>query len=245
MKTYVQFIRSKIAEDLIDRDPYAFAILSKIAQRARRTNDPVSGLKVGEAMIGRKEFTLFRHSMSEKNYRNALVRLQKYGFVAYNGTKKGTIVRLINSDIYDINGPTEGPWLGPTGGQQGANRGPTGGQQGATNNNDKNVNNGKNGNYDPDLRLTVLNVRGEKVEGTLGEILNGIFSRYPGNANFHDRPAVAHFIMANPDYPLSMAVSREISQDERGIPSRNIQNFINNPPDELQVRSWFKRNNNE
>jgi len=242
MRTFVQFIRGKAAEDLLFRDPNSFIILSVVAQRARRIDDHVSGLKTGEAMIGRTEFSQHRYSISQQNYRSALKRLEKYGFVTTKPTRQGTIVKLLNLDIYDINDTTNQHTeqhtanTRPTHDQHTANTQPT------TNKNVNKVNNGKKEKfYNPDHIVSVINTVGKLVEAPLGKILDGIFGRYPGNANTTDRNDVAYFLTEHPDYPFCIAVDREIAQNSAGVPSRNIRNFLNDPPDRSQVMGWFER----
>ena len=49
-------------------------------------------------------------------------------------------------------------------------------------------------------------------------------------------------ILATPATRLSsLAVSREAEQAKNGVTPRNIRNFILDPPDKVQVMSWFER----
>ena len=122
--SFIKFKRS--SEDfkyLIKSRPTAFALLSLIAQRARRTlNHPDPELQMGDALIGDYK----SYGVSRRVYRTDLDYLRKYQFVTTQTTNKGTIARIVKTTIFDINAEER-----PT------NR-PDRGQQEATNNNDKN-----------------------------------------------------------------------------------------------------------
>ncbi len=85
---------------LLERRPTAFALLSLIAVRAKRTvNHPDQSLQIGEAFIGDH----LTYGVSEREYRTDKKYLEKYGLVTFKGTKLGTIARLVNAMIFDIN----------------------------------------------------------------------------------------------------------------------------------------------
>lgn len=121
--------RSRAAEELL-KDPKAYVLLSLIALRAWRTNEiSVHGLQIGEALIGDHKSC----GLTEKEYRCAKDRLKRGGFATFRGTNKGTIAKLINSSVFDINPEEEGEQKG----EPRANQGRTRGEQGATNKKDK------------------------------------------------------------------------------------------------------------
>ena len=100
---FIKFNRnaSKYFEMCADR-PTAFLLLSLIANRARRTNekDLMVELEIGEALIG----DYCSYGATESIYRTDKEYLLKHGFILTTRTdRKGTIVRLIDSDIFDIN----------------------------------------------------------------------------------------------------------------------------------------------
>lgn len=98
-KTFYKAIRSRDHEELLRR-PNEYALLSLIAYRARRTNGfSVDNLRPGEALIGDYEAC----GLTRRKYRTALENLKKWGFLTIKPTNKGTIARLINSNIFDIN----------------------------------------------------------------------------------------------------------------------------------------------
>jgi hypothetical protein len=149
MKGYIQLKRGTDTEELM-KHPECFLLLTLIAYRARRTNDGFNPerLDIGQALIG--DFKSIGLT-SEKVYRTAKKKLQEWNFVAFQGTNKGTVATLLNSNVYDINGDDEGDQNGGQGadegrprGDQGATEGRAGGGQGATNKNVKNGNNAKN-----------------------------------------------------------------------------------------------------
>lgn len=92
--------RSKATEELL-KDRNAWTLLSLIAYRARRTNEfNIHNLDPGEALIG--DFKSCGLT-TRQEYREALKRLVNWKFVTIRTTNKGTIVKLINSNIFDIN----------------------------------------------------------------------------------------------------------------------------------------------
>jgi len=98
-KPFYKIIRSQETLDLL-KHPYEFTLLALIAYRARRyCNLKTNGLETGEAMIGDYQTI----GLSRQQYRTALKNLEKWGFLTTKSTNKGTIVKLINSTVCDIN----------------------------------------------------------------------------------------------------------------------------------------------
>ncbi len=97
--SWVKFKRSKATEELL-KDHNAWALLSLIAYRARRTNEfNIHNLKPGEALIGDHEAC----GLTQREYRTAKKNLEMWNLATFKATNKGTIAKLINSDIFDIN----------------------------------------------------------------------------------------------------------------------------------------------
>jgi hypothetical protein len=123
MKKFIQMIKSQETIELM-RDRNAFVLLAQIACRAKRTNEfSVHHLDKGEALIGDYK----KIGLTRGQYREATNRLTKYGFITIRTTNKGTIAKLINSEVFDINEEVE---------QSPAQ--PSNHHQTTTNNNDKN-----------------------------------------------------------------------------------------------------------
>lgn len=102
-KGFIKFNRnsSKYFRMLEER-PTAFLLLSLIANRARRTNekDLMIDLEIGEALIG----DFFAYGVTRAVYRTDKEYLIKNGFIlTTKADRRGTIVKLIDSDIFDIN----------------------------------------------------------------------------------------------------------------------------------------------
>lgn len=74
-------------------------LLSVMATRARRTNCTVTGLNPGECFLG--DFAAL--GLSERQYRTAKKNLEKFGLATFKATNKGTVGKLANTEIYDIN----------------------------------------------------------------------------------------------------------------------------------------------
>ena len=83
---------------------HEIALLSLMACRARRAECPVTRLATGECYLG----DLASMGMAEKQYRTAKKRLHDYGLASFRGSSKGTIGKLLTSDVYDINAIAKG-----------------------------------------------------------------------------------------------------------------------------------------
>ena len=96
---FIKLIRSEHTREL-QKDPNAFTLLSVIAYRARRTNTfNVPNLQLGEALLG--DFK--NYGMTEQEYRTSKTKLKRWGFATFKATSKGTIAKLTDNSIYDIN----------------------------------------------------------------------------------------------------------------------------------------------
>jgi hypothetical protein len=99
-ETWVKVYRGKAAEELMAASPRAYLLLNQIAMRAQRTNTfNRYDLDVGEALLG--DFASLK--MTEGQYRAAKKFLKKHSFATFRTTNKGTIAKLINTEIFDPN----------------------------------------------------------------------------------------------------------------------------------------------
>ena len=89
---YLKLHRSDQALALLSADPKAFNLLTWIAFRASR--------KTGEALIGDWKVM---GATSEAAYRRAKKRLEATGLATFKPTSKGTIAKLVNTQVFDIN----------------------------------------------------------------------------------------------------------------------------------------------
>ena len=97
---FIKLIRSEKTQELLFGDKNCFVLLSVIAYRARRSSSfNVHKLQTGEALIGDFE----NYGLTRQQYRTALEKLKKWDFVTTRATNKGTIAKLLDSSIYDIN----------------------------------------------------------------------------------------------------------------------------------------------
>jgi hypothetical protein len=128
-KSFIKFIRDSEYLEIIKKRPTAFLLLSLIAYRAKRTNDnSFDDLEIGEALIGDYE----AYGVTEQIYRNDKRWLQRGKYVTFRGTTKGTIAKLVNSSVFDVNFEDEERPLERTSEQEKN-------EQGTTNKNDKNA----------------------------------------------------------------------------------------------------------
>jgi len=138
---FIKYIPSEKADWLRKHYRNAFALLSLIAENARRTSDHLDGLQIGDAILGNYEDA----GLTRKEYRNAKNKLIELEFIevvwnpknknlqkrAIKRAIKSEVVCLINSEIWDINPEINVHQMG----HQGAIKGP----QTRTNKNEEEV----------------------------------------------------------------------------------------------------------
>jgi uncharacterized phage protein (TIGR02220 family) len=95
---YIKYNRSEEAENL-HANPMANHLLSIIAYRATRKGNPVKGLEKGECFLG--DFKSI--GMTRSQYRTAISNLISWGYISKRLTNKGTIAKLVNDGVWDIN----------------------------------------------------------------------------------------------------------------------------------------------
>jgi hypothetical protein len=97
------FIKLMRTDDVIEllRFPIALALLTQIALRARRTVEQFNPhhLKLGEALIGDYRSI----GATRQQYRTAKRQLVEWGVITIRVTIKGTIARLSNFQVFDVN----------------------------------------------------------------------------------------------------------------------------------------------
>lgn len=138
--SWLKFHRDRMdGLELLLRHPFALALLTMLAARARYSagRDPGSGveLQVGEALTGRGDSV--KIGASPKQYRVARDQLIKWGFVAMvRATSRamwGTVLKITDTAIYEIvplvEGQAEGQAEGQVEGQGGAKEGPRRGHE--------------------------------------------------------------------------------------------------------------------
>jgi hypothetical protein len=97
---FIKAIRSGVGMEIIAANPNAFVLLYITAQLAQRTTAfNRKNLKPGEAPLGDWK----AYGMSRQQYRTALTYLVKHGFLTINPTTKGTIAKLADTRVFDIN----------------------------------------------------------------------------------------------------------------------------------------------
>lgn len=97
------FIKLNRCEDTLElllKEPNAFLLLCLIAYRARR-NDKfnVKNLGPGEALIGDDGSC----GLTTQMYRTAKEKLAEWNFVTFKTTNKGTVAKMIDTRVWDIN----------------------------------------------------------------------------------------------------------------------------------------------
>ena len=101
---FIKFIKSANTKELMKR-PKCFVLLALIAVHAKRTNElNVHGLTIGEAFIGDHRSI----GLTQQEYRTAKKNLEKFGLATFRGTNRGTIAKLLDKSIFDINSEKNG-----------------------------------------------------------------------------------------------------------------------------------------
>lgn len=103
---FVKLIENSPLRDKILRErPSAFCLLTLVVVRARKAdllddsgNKIQDGIEIGEAMIGDYE----SYGATEQIYRTDKTYLEKLKILTYRPTSKGTIAKLQNRAVYDI-----------------------------------------------------------------------------------------------------------------------------------------------
>ena len=89
-----------LVSELLKKNQNAFILLYFIAIRAwRGPGISPRGRGIGEALIG----DYLAMGMEETPYRTAKKNLKKMGFITTKSTSKGTIAKLINTELFDPN----------------------------------------------------------------------------------------------------------------------------------------------
>src|SRR5690349_12473470 len=96
---FIKLNRSDKLDALLRNDPNAFALLTYIAINARRTYCPITKLQPGETLLNDPAAC----GLTYQQYRYALQRLKTYDFTTSRTTNRGTILKLKDTTIYDIN----------------------------------------------------------------------------------------------------------------------------------------------
>ena len=135
MTNYYQTLRTEENLELM-KYPNAYVLLSLIAFRAKRTDKWNGlGLKPGEALIGDYKTI----GLTRQKYRTALQKLKEWQFVTIKTTNKGTIAKITNTMVFNINIEDCNHQTNQTV----TIKQPSSNHQATTNKNDKNVKNEK------------------------------------------------------------------------------------------------------
>ena len=124
-----------LVSEILDKNTHAFVLLFFIAVRAwRGPGVSPRDCEIGEALIG----DYSKMGMTEQKYRTAKKHLEKMGFITTKSTNKGTVAKLINTELFDPNFELGNEQINGqiTSKQRAVN------EQVTTNNNCKNLNNG-------------------------------------------------------------------------------------------------------
>jgi hypothetical protein len=89
-----------LVSEILNKNSNAFILLYFIAMRAwRGPGRSPRDCDMGEALIG----DYSKMGMTQQNYRTAKKHLEKMGFITTRSTTKGTIAKLMNTELFDPN----------------------------------------------------------------------------------------------------------------------------------------------
>jgi len=89
-----------LVSEILNKNSNAFILLYFIAMRAwRGPGRSPRDCDIGEALIG--DYSTM--GMTQQNYRTAKKHLERMGFITTRSTTKGTIAKLINTELFDPN----------------------------------------------------------------------------------------------------------------------------------------------
>ncbi len=161
---FIKLMRTEKTLELM-KNADAFLLASIMAIRARRSNDfNVYDLKAGESLLGDYR----NYGMTERRYRTAKDKLKKWSIATFRTTTRGTIAKLCQTDIYDINAQ-----LGDEqNDERTTNKRRTDDEQETTNKNYNNEKKEKNGNCNPSFSSenkikTFSQIRRERAQAAL------------------------------------------------------------------------------
>jgi hypothetical protein len=99
--SFIKLLRnSPSLNNILSKRPTAFLLLTIIAVRAKRTNiDGPIDMDIGECIIG--DFRSY--GVTVQVYRRDKLFLKRYNFATFRTNSKGTIAKIIDTTIYDIN----------------------------------------------------------------------------------------------------------------------------------------------
>ena len=97
---FIKLMKTEMASDLLECHPNAFLLLTLIAVRARRaTPNLIKNLDICECHIGDYRSC----GLTEQKYRTAKKVLEDNGLATFCATNKGTVAKIMNTAVYDIN----------------------------------------------------------------------------------------------------------------------------------------------
>lgn len=114
---FIKFIPSEKSDWLQENHPNAFLLLCLIAKRARRTSGHPDGLEIGMAQIGDYKSAGIETEKKYRTAKNVLLRLGAIEIIETSRKSKkwatqrainGTLVKILKSDVWDINQEDEG-----------------------------------------------------------------------------------------------------------------------------------------
>lgn len=251
---FIKYIPSEKADWLQENYPNAFLLLCQIAKRARRYNGHIDGLEIGMASIGDYKTAGIE---TEKKYRLAKAVLVQYKLIEIIETRKnckkratkkatnGTLVKLLNSEIWDINSEIEGEREG----EQRATKGrPKGDEQERRKKeermNKENTNISSEGKKLPSKATIVFSFENRKFENILPIDLAGWQSAYPGVEIASELLKMEQWILGNstrsPKTQYRAFITRWLTKAQNDLAFKASKTVNNTKSRKEQVQERFQ-----
>lgn len=216
MSGYIQLVR--VSEDLDDMlaNGYhsEFILLTVIARRARWKETRTGQTNIGEARIGDHE----KYGLTRQQYRTAKKNLEKWGFITTTSTNTGTVAKLVDTTVYNINAVDANQQLN----QPVTNSQPTANQQPTTK---EKVIKGKKGNTPP------KSPQGVPVG------FDEFWSEYPRKVAKQN--AVKAFKKINPDHELLAMIISDVQRRSKSEEwTKANGQYIPHPATYLNAQRW-------
>ena len=96
---FIKYIPDSEMAKYLHTKPLANHLANIIATRARRSDCPFTGLKIGQCYLGNYR----KIGLSEQQYRTAKKVLKRIGLATFQGTNKGTVATLVSIEVYNLN----------------------------------------------------------------------------------------------------------------------------------------------
>lgn len=223
---WIALRRTEETNTLLAKHPNAFLQLCQIGLRAKWKDDPISGLREGEAFVG----DFWNAGIeTEMKYRHAKKILVRCGLATFRGTNKGTVATLVNSSIFSLSEADRNEQI--TTKQRPSN------EQGTSNKTDKTEIEGTHTLVPPSAAVEneqpSLDLQGAKPD------VPGIVALYPRRENVMAACAAVHDHLRRGFSPEAIiAGTRAIADVIQQLPGKHLNRYVPGAERFFLMRRW-------